>query len=126
MPEGTPVLAARAGLVVDTQASYDQGGPERSQFYGKANYITLQHNDGTLGRYAHLRFQGVRVTPAKQVQAGEFLGYSGNTGWSTDPHLHFCVQKPQDARTKMSLPMDFQGRDGERLIPELGQRYTAR
>ena len=77
LPLGTPVLAAADGIV--ERAGVDNTG------YG--NMILIRHlwNDGTV--YAHLRNWSVQV--GQKVKAGEIIGYSGNTGNSTGPHLHF-------------------------------------
>mgnify|MGYP000943110062 FL=1 len=77
LPVGTPVLAAADGIV--EKAGVDSTG------YG--NVIIIRHlwNDGTV--YAHLRNWSVQV--GQKVKAGEIIGYSGNTGNSTGPHLHF-------------------------------------
>ena len=75
--EGTPVLAAAAGTVL--QSGYQQNG------YGW--YVVLIHADGSGTVYAHLCRQGLAV--GVSVQAGAIVGYSGNTGNSSGPHLHF-------------------------------------
>ena len=77
LPLGTPVLAAADGIV--EKAGVDNTG------YG--NVIIIRHlwTDGTV--YAHLRNWSVQV--GQKVKAGEIIGYSGNTGNSTGPHLHF-------------------------------------
>ncbi len=77
LPMGTPVLAAADGIV--EKAGVDNTG------YG--NVIIIRHlwTDGTV--YAHLRNWSVQV--GQKVKAGEVIGYSGNTGNSTGPHLHF-------------------------------------
>jgi murein DD-endopeptidase MepM/ murein hydrolase activator NlpD len=88
MPEGTEVLAARAGTVIATRA--DMAGPGG----GSGNLVIVRHSDGTFAHYQHLRRNGVAVSARQTVTAGELLGYSGNTGRSTAPHLHFHVSAP--------------------------------
>jgi len=80
-PEGTPVLATRAGRVT---VSDNLGG------YGLT--VILRHGDGDLeSRYAHL--SRVAVRPGEWVEQGEVVGLVGNTGISTGPHLHFEMRQ---------------------------------
>lgn len=103
MPEGTPVLAARAGVVIDLQQDHNQGGPSRR--YAKyANFVTVLHADGTTGEYYHLRHKGVVVAVGDKVEQGQRLGYSGNTGFSSLPHLHFAVYRAKSHGSYESLP----------------------
>lgn len=125
MPEGTSVVAARSGVVVDTQASYTTGGADKS-FAPYANYISVEQADGTIARYLHLKPGGVLVSVGQRVKAGQAIGLSGNTGWSTQPHLHFEVDRPLSGRTKDTVPTTFittEAPDGTSI--EAGHTYTA-
>jgi len=77
-PMGTPVLAAKSGTV--TWASWNGG-------YG--NCIIISHGNGNSTLYGHL--SGYNVSTDQQVTQGQVIGYSGNTGNSTGPHLHFGI-----------------------------------
>ncbi|MBT0586252.1 peptidoglycan DD-metalloendopeptidase family protein [Alteromonas sp. SM 2104] len=106
MPVGTPVHAARGGLVIDTEQSHRQGGASRR--YAKyANYVVILHSDGTTGEYYHLQFNGVAVETGEEVSAGDMLGYSGNTGFSSLPHLHFAVYSARAFGEYQSIPFQF-------------------
>lgn len=85
MPVGTGVYAARGGIVVGA------GGNSRSRKRGRGNFVWIQHSDGTVAWYLHFKHGGVRVNRAQQVNAGDLIGLSGNTGKSDGPHLHFQV-----------------------------------
>lgn len=122
MPEGTPVHAARAGRVVTTESSFTSGGADAA-FRDQANYINIAHDDGTIAQYLHLRPGGVAVSAGQRVAAGELIGYSGNTGWSTEPHLHFRVFRPRDGRDIESLPGWFLTGAGAVTLNE-GTAYT--
>jgi murein DD-endopeptidase MepM/ murein hydrolase activator NlpD len=87
VPEGSPIYAANAGTVI---LSRWNGG------YGFN--VMIQHDDGVVSVYGHasrlIQQEGGRVT------AGDLIAYSGNTGYSTGPHLHFELRrdnKPFDA-----------------------------
>lgn len=90
MPEGTEVLASREGLVIDIVQNNNQSCPTRSCApFG--NYVSILHPDGTIAQYYHLEQNGVQVKLGDSVTKGQFIAYSGNTGWSSGPHLHFNV-----------------------------------
>lgn len=90
MPENSLVSAARGGTVGFVSVSNKKGG-DNENYLQQANKIMVCHNDGTVGLYAHLRYKGALVDVGEQVYAGEVIGFSGNTGYSTTPHLHFVV-----------------------------------
>ncbi|MEK6868494.1 MAG: M23 family metallopeptidase [Nanoarchaeota archaeon] len=139
LEEGTPLRAARAGYLVEWR---DNGRFNYAHFLDptadptlrkrateETNYVTICHDDGTFAIYAHLYFQGVdyqlkncwketgRMT---RIEQGQPIGWSGNTGLSTGPHLHFVV-----CRTKRvnSIPVHFtdykKTLDDRVLFPEL-------
>jgi murein DD-endopeptidase MepM/ murein hydrolase activator NlpD len=90
MPEGTEVCASRDGWVVQVKEDSNLGGSDAS-FMPHANRVTIMHEDGSYADYAHLQQHGALVNEGDKVVAGQVIGYSGNTGWSTKPHLHFQV-----------------------------------
>ena len=79
VPEGTPVRSAKGGTVI--LASY---------YGGYGNYICVDHGGGLSTCYAHL--SGYASSTGQRVSRGQVIGYSGNTGSSTGPHLHFEVR----------------------------------
>ncbi len=122
MPVGSPVCAARAGMVVAIrQYSDKQGvGPEFSKF---GNYVVIRHEDGTFGQYLHLQKDEALVEIGQRVKAGELIARSGHTGNSTTPHLHFAVFVNKDGSTKTSLPIRWKTRDGVVEALTRGQWY---
>lgn len=92
LPEATQVLAAREGTVMQVQDGFRGNGLDRERDAGRANFIRILHSDGSMAMYAHLQAGGMRVRPGQAVQAGQPIGLSGNSGYSTAPHLHFVVQ----------------------------------
>lgn len=123
LPEGTPVHAARGGLVVGTRADSTAGGASPS-FKDQANYVRVRHADATIGEYLHLRPGGVSVRRGQQVGTGELLGYSGNTGYSTRAHLHFHVSRPIDGTRWETLPVRFAIK-GAPVTLEEGRSYAS-
>ena len=113
MPSGSPVMAARAGVVVDVTLRFTEGAADIS-FVDKANTIAVVHDDGTVAEYAHLSPGPANVAVGQRVAAGELLGYSGSTGYSAEPHLHFIVSRPVVNNGKVmrvSVPVQFYAGD---------------
>lgn len=79
--EGTPIFAIADGIV--TKAAPDSKGVEN----GGGHMIFINFGDGVEGRYMHLEAYGVKL--GDKVKAGQVIGFTGNTGDSTTPHLHF-------------------------------------
>lgn len=125
VPVGTPVYAAREGTVVGADGSSNYGGasPEYRKY---ANYVIIEHSDGTMGNYYHLKQGGAVAKIGQKVAKGDLIGYSGNTGYSSGPHLHFSVSKvdPISMRRPMNLPIKMQTLQGIVLSPRKGDRYT--
>jgi murein DD-endopeptidase MepM/ murein hydrolase activator NlpD len=88
---GTRIKSAAGGVVKGT-GDTDVVCPRAS--YGK--WVLVEHTNGLSTLYAHLSV--ISVTNGQSVKAGDILGYSGNTGYSTGPHLHFTVYATQGVR----------------------------
>lgn len=89
--KGTKICAARAGVVTAMREDSNKGGLKPENL-SDGNYITIRHDDGSVAYYWHLKKDGVMVNVGDTVKAGQFIGLSGNTGYSAFPHLHFEVQ----------------------------------
>lgn len=124
MPEGTTVCAAREGVVVDLKESSVAGGPSKG-FTDESNYVSIAHADGTIGEYYHLLRDGVLVEIGDRVEAGQPIALSGNTGYSTFPHLHFGVYSAADAEQRQSHPITFLTAQGPVTEPRASRVYTA-
>ena len=119
MPVGTQIVAARDGIVLDTRDNYAHSGVSSSYFYDKANYVMVLHEDGTYATYGHLLIGKIPVKPGDPVKAGDLIGYSGNTGFSTGPHLHFVIQYNQQGKPS-SHKFRLQQSDGSIVEPNRG------
>jgi murein DD-endopeptidase MepM/ murein hydrolase activator NlpD len=95
MPEGVPVLAARAGIVEAVQAHH-RAGPDEEPLTYEGNFVRVRHADGTAATYAHLGHQSVAVAVGEPIAAAQLLGYSGASGDVVAPHLHFVVTRVQE------------------------------
>jgi murein DD-endopeptidase MepM/ murein hydrolase activator NlpD len=101
MPEGTPILAARAGMVVRIENHQSGRGNNPS-----GNFVRILHDDGTMGVYLHLMRQSVTVQEGQRAEVGSQIARSGNTGNSTGAHLHFVVQRNVGLALE-SIPYEF-------------------
>ncbi|MGH8082309.1 MAG: peptidoglycan DD-metalloendopeptidase family protein [Lysobacter sp.] len=109
---GTPVLAARDGTVMQVESDFDKAGLNLEKFGDRANFVRILHDDGSMALYAHLKADdGVVVRVGQRVRAGQKIGLSGNTGFSTGPHLHFAVQVNRGMRLE-SIPFRMNGPQG--------------
>ena len=124
MREGTPVHAARDGVVARFEESNSKGCWEDG--CGRyANYVVVLHDDGTTGEYYHLLKDGVLVDIGDRVEAGQKIALSGNTGHTTVAHLHFAVYRAVDWGNTQSVPVRFVSADGIVDPPRRGGRYQA-
>ena len=118
-PEGTPVLAARDGVVMQVESRFGAGGLRSDGDTRHANFVRVLHGDGTMALYAHLARDGVHVRAGERVRRGQRIATSGNTGYSAGPHLHFVVQANRGLRL-VSLPFRMFGPGGILRFSEVG------
>jgi hypothetical protein len=123
MPVGTPVHAAREGLVINVAYSFYRGGTNLEN-REEANFVQVLHDDGTTAIYAHLQMDTIRVRPGQRIARGETIANSGNTGFTSGPHLHFAVLRNAGLRSE-SVPVTFAGPGGVSVRPQSGKALTA-
>lgn len=104
--EGTAVLAARDGVVMQVERDFYGNGLDLERFGDRANSVRVLHDDGSMAVYAHLKWESVVVSAGQRVRSGQQLGLSGNTGFSSGPHLHFVVQVNRNMEL-VSVPIEF-------------------
>lgn len=119
MPVGTKIIAIKEGLVIRTKDDYPHAGTSSPFFFDKANLVEILHNDGTFALYGHLLLGGVQVKVGDKVSAGQVIGLSGNTGYSTGPHLHFVIHYNDNGEIS-SIPFTFLQANNKATTPEKG------
>lgn len=87
MPVGSPVVAARAGVVLSVEERW--ADTDHQEDHG--NRLVLDHGDGTYAIYGHLTRGGAQVEVGERVAQGQLIALSGSSGLATTPHLHFMV-----------------------------------
>ncbi len=115
---GTPIYAARGGVVMSVERDFHEAGTDMRRFGDRANHIRIVHDDGTMAVYAHLELESALVGVGDTVRVGQHIANSGNTGFSSGPHLHFVVQRNAGGAL-VSVPFQFTV-NGKRVTPTEG------
>lgn len=124
MPIGTDIVAAREGIVFDIASTNYRTGQDTDVDGPAANVVRILHDDGTYAIYAHLNTNTIRVKPGDFVERGQYIADSGNTGFSTGPHLHFAVVQNAGMRVQ-SVPVIFAAPGAEAVVPASGNDLIA-
>jgi murein DD-endopeptidase MepM/ murein hydrolase activator NlpD len=124
MPIGTDIFAARGGIVIDVADSNFRAGLDRVRDAPAANVVRILHDDGTYAIYAHLSWNSIRVRVGDRVSRGDYIADSGNTGFSTGPHLHFAVVRNAGMQP-VSVQVRFAGAGSRVVMPATGSLLTA-
>lgn len=124
MPVGTDIFAARSGTVIDVTGTNFRGGLDKERDAAAANVVRILHDDGTYAVYAHLNWNSIRVRAGDRVARGEYIADSGNTGYSSGPHLHFAVIRNVGMQA-VSVPVRFAGANSSPVVPATGSILTA-
>lgn len=95
MKTGTPIYAAREGIVTEVKEDSDRGGL-KDEFLNEGNFVVIRHSDNSSAGYWHLQYNGALVSLGDSIKKGQLIGRSGNTGYSAFPHLHFWVYSTPD------------------------------
>jgi len=120
MKKGTTILAARGGVVVRLKEDSNKGGWSKKNL-SKANYVIIQHDDGTRSGYWHLQQNGVLVNLGDTIKGGQPIALSGRTGYAAIPHLHFMVWRVASGNWQQ-IPTRFATSKGIRYLKPM-KRY---
>jgi murein DD-endopeptidase MepM/ murein hydrolase activator NlpD len=124
---GQPIVAPAGGEVVQVRngiRDYPRPGLGRIDFFTRdiaGNYVVIRHTEGEYSFLAHLKRDSMRVKVGDWVERGQVIGLCGNSGHSTEPHLHFQVQDHPNFYLAVGLPVKFADVAGEQLPAQ--ERY---
>lgn len=110
---GKDVLAPADGIVVEIGTNCEDGKimlPGNMEVTAKdirGNYVLIMHAEKEYGFIGHLQPQSICVKVGEKVQAGQIIAKCGNTGNSSEPHVHFHVQDGPDFFTSAGIPIIF-------------------
>lgn len=110
MPVGTPITAVRDGVVVKVVESNVLVCPKK-ECAKYNNYLLIYHSDGTFAEYTHIKKNGVLVNVGDKITQGQIIANSGNTGWSSGPHLHLVIFLER-TKSRETIPTKFKIGDG--------------
>jgi murein DD-endopeptidase MepM/ murein hydrolase activator NlpD len=127
-PEGAEVLAVRGGTVVfveNNQTCNTYNLPPGDPCEGKPGYgnaVLIRHLDNTVAAYNHMRKGTVTVQKDQVVVQGQKIGLSGNTGYSSEPHLHIDVRAYWNNENDFgsTFPIIFQDKNHVAWRPHVG------
>jgi len=123
LPDQTAIVAARSGRVINVAHKNFRGGVQPTML-DEANFVEILHDDDTVAMYAHLHWDSIRVHPGQMVSRGEYIADSGNTGFTTGPHLHFSVTRNAGLKGE-SVAIVFAGPNDAPVTPQTGMMLKA-
>lgn len=103
MPIGTEIIAGKAGEVIHVEDGHSDDGAQWPCHGVRSNSVSVRHSDGSIAQYIHLT-RGLAVKAGDRVLKGQLLGFSGNSGCSSGPHLHIHALTSNFLR---SIPIRF-------------------
>ena len=107
---GQPILAPADGSVVTaTDSLSDQAIGTSNPLHAAGNHVVLDHGDAEYSLLAHLQPHSLRVKPGQKVKRGDVLGLAGNSGNTSEPHLHVHLMNAPNMADADGLPMPFDG-----------------
>ena len=108
---GDTVVASRTGVVKELRENQPDSDDNISS--NLHNYLMIEHEDGTVAFYAHLKQNSIIVQVGERVNQGNFIALSGNSGYTANfPHLHFGVYESYPPVETHDVPVNFKNADG--------------
>lgn len=112
---GSPVFAAFDGIVMNGKDSYRRGGAEL-KYLSHYNFILIKHKFGEYSHYVHLQNKSLLVRPGQRVVAGQIIARTGETGFTSYPHLHFDIFRYDKDENIISLKQRILSDKGEVVL----------
>jgi murein DD-endopeptidase MepM/ murein hydrolase activator NlpD len=115
MKRGTPVYAARGGVVIRAKQDGNRGGWNK-KYRPDGNVVVIQHEDGSKAGYWHLQHNSLLVKVGDTVKQDQQIALSGKTGYALFPHLHFIVWRNSVKGQWNQVATRFQTRSGDKYL----------
>jgi murein DD-endopeptidase MepM/ murein hydrolase activator NlpD len=122
MKVNTQIYAARSWVVVQIKSDGKSAGL-KVEYLSERNFVVIMHKDSSFAGYWHLNYGGVIVKVGDIVSQGQKIGFSGHTGISAFPHLHFMVYEFRNGK-RFTIPIRFDTNRGVKYLKP-GKRYKA-
>jgi MYXO-CTERM domain-containing protein len=106
LQDGEEIWAASAGVVTHVKKDSTVSGCN-SAYIADANFVTIDHGDGTSIIYAHMRTGSIPLEVGDEVEVGDLVGKVGQTGYSCGAHLHMAVMDQCGASHCQSVSASF-------------------
>lgn len=122
---GKEVIAPADGVVIETEATVADNEPvgEMNSEQPLGNYVLMEHEHGEYSVIAHLQQDSLHVSEGDEVRQGEVIGLSGNSGNSSEAHIHFQVNDSSDLEAGKSIRIRFKDQltpiKGDYLQPQI-------
>lgn len=124
---GREILAPADGTVTDAVDGVRDNAPgSMNSYMALGNFVTLKHRDLEYSVLAHLKQGSVRVKPGQTVKRGQLLGLCGNSGNSSEPHLHYHLQNSPVIQDGTGIKVFFSGLKDAPYSPVKGDLLDAR
>lgn len=127
---GSEVIAPADGIIYQVvDGSIDVLIGERDGFVFPGNMVVINHENGEWSLFAHFKHDSIRVKVGDKVKQGDLLGLCGNTGNTSEPHIHYQLQDNAFMYRATGLPVQFakikvDGELRENYEPERGQKIS--
>lgn len=122
MDENDAIASVAAGRVVDLKEDSNVNGPT-TDYLDDGNYVSIDHGAGVYSVYVHLCQNCADVEIGDPVEQGQVIARAGNTGYSTQPHLHFEIRSWED---NCSVPYGFYDVEDAGGVAAAGTTYASR
>ncbi len=110
VPESSSVYALEGGIVIRVVQKYTKSHQDKMRIH-EVNKVEILHSDGSVAAYAHLKANSTPLKTCDKINKGQLIGLSGNTGFSSGPHLHVDVTRPIGIGKFKTIPIRFTARN---------------